>query len=43
VALSSDGETTLIGSPNDNSNVGAAWVFVNPPPSITTGLAVVTE
>jgi hypothetical protein len=28
VALSSDGNTALIGGPNDNSNAGAAWVFV---------------
>jgi Putative Ig domain/FG-GAP repeat len=28
VALSSDGNTVLIGGPGDNSLVGAAWVFV---------------
>jgi hypothetical protein len=27
VALSADGNTALIGGPNENSNVGAAWVF----------------
>ena len=28
VALSGDGETALIGGPNDNNRAGAAWVFV---------------
>ena len=27
VALSTDGNTALIGGPNDNSNVGSAWVY----------------
>ena len=27
VALSADGNTALIGGPDDNSSVGAAWVF----------------
>ncbi len=27
VALSADGDTAVIGGPNDNSKVGAAWVF----------------
>jgi hypothetical protein len=27
IALSGDGSTVLIGSPGDNGNVGAAWVF----------------
>jgi hypothetical protein len=31
VALSADGDTVLIGGPADNTNVGAAWAFVNPP------------
>jgi phosphodiesterase/alkaline phosphatase D-like protein len=31
VALSSDGYTALIGGPADNTNIGAAWAFVNPP------------
>jgi hypothetical protein len=29
VALSSNGNTALIGGPNDNGNVGAAWVFTH--------------
>jgi hypothetical protein len=29
VALSSDGATALIGSPGDNSNAGAVWVFTH--------------
>jgi hypothetical protein len=29
LALSSDGNTALIGGPADNNGVGAAWVFVN--------------
>jgi hypothetical protein len=28
VAISSDGNTALIGAPDDNANLGAAWVFV---------------
>jgi Tectonin domain/FG-GAP repeat len=28
VALSSDGNTALVGGPNDNAGIGAAWVFV---------------
>jgi hypothetical protein len=36
VALSSDGNTALIGGLSDNGEVGAAWVFVNPPSSVTT-------
>jgi hypothetical protein len=28
VSLSGDGNTVVIGAPADNSNVGAAWVFV---------------
>jgi hypothetical protein len=36
VALSSDGNTALIGGPGDNSWVGAAWVFT-PPPSPSDG------
>jgi len=27
VALSADGNTALVGGPNDNNNAGAAWVF----------------
>ena len=41
VALSADGNTALVGGPGDNSNGGAAWVFVMPVvstvPSITSG------
>jgi hypothetical protein len=42
VALSSDGNTTLIGGPNDNPGdngapgAGAAWVFAPPTPTSTT-------
>src|SRR5262249_49067380 len=28
VALSADGNTALVGAPQDNSNTGAAWVFI---------------
>jgi hypothetical protein len=31
VALSANGETMLIGGPNDNAQAGAAWVFTGPP------------
>ena len=31
VALSADGGTALVGGPFDDSNAGAAWVFVIPP------------
>ena len=34
VALSSDGNTAIVGGPTDNSNSGAAWVFVQPVPSL---------
>src|SRR2546423_153102 len=27
VALSSDGNTAIVGGPNDNNNTGAAWVY----------------
>ena len=38
ITLSADGSTGLIGGPNDNSNVGAAWVFIPsiPIPTITS-------
>ncbi len=41
VALSSDGETALIGGPSDNSETGAAWAFVylSVPPAATTNAA----
>jgi len=38
VALSSDASTALIGSPNDNGDVGTAAAFVNPPPGDVVGL-----
>ncbi len=31
VALSSDGNTALVGGPADSSGAGGAWAFVNPP------------
>jgi hypothetical protein len=31
VALSGDGNTAIVGGPGDNSDNGAAWVFVQPP------------
>jgi phosphodiesterase/alkaline phosphatase D-like protein len=39
VALSSEGSTALIGGAGDNGRVGAAWVFLNPPPTVVTGAA----
>jgi FG-GAP repeat len=36
-ALSADGNTALIGGPQDNGARGAVWAFVNPPPTVTTG------
>ena len=30
VALSSDGRTAIVGGPDDNGYVGAAWIFVAP-------------
>jgi hypothetical protein len=36
VALSSDGVTAVIGGPFDGGEAGAAWVFVNKVPSITS-------
>jgi hypothetical protein len=41
-ALSSDGNTALIGGLFDNGEVGAAWVFVNPPSSVTTTTTTTT-
>jgi hypothetical protein len=32
LALSADANTVLIGAPKDNGFIGAAWVFVTPPP-----------
>jgi phosphodiesterase/alkaline phosphatase D-like protein/phage gpG-like protein len=31
VALSSEGDTALVGGPADNANIGAAWVFTSSP------------
>jgi hypothetical protein len=31
VALSADGNTAIVGGPEDNGQIGAAWVFVQPP------------
>ncbi len=39
VALSSEGNTALIGGSGDNKNVGAAWVFVNNSPTVETKAA----
>ncbi|HET7225410.1 MAG TPA: hypothetical protein VFK69_06805 [Candidatus Eisenbacteria bacterium] len=36
VALSADGYTAIEGGTADNSNAGAAWVFVDPAPGIVT-------
>ena len=30
VALSADGGTAIVGGRSDNTNIGAAWVFINP-------------
>lgn len=35
VALSGNGRTALIGGPDDNEGVGAAWVFITPVPKFT--------
>jgi hypothetical protein len=41
--MSADGNTAIVGGPEDNSNTGAAWVFVQPAPSLqvtpTTNIA----
>jgi hypothetical protein len=37
VALSSDGYTALVGGSAENTFVGAAWVFANPPPVVLPG------
>jgi len=36
VSLSADGTTAIMGGYADNSGVGAAWVFVTPPPVLTS-------
>ena len=46
VALSSDGNTALIGGLNDNNEVGAAWVFEyphTPPTPVTESASTVTQ
>jgi hypothetical protein len=35
VALSADGSTAIVGGPDDNSQTGAAWVFVQPSLQVT--------
>jgi hypothetical protein len=35
VALAGDGNTAVVGGPRDNSQVGAAWVFVQPSLQVT--------
>ena len=35
VAISTDGLTALVGGPLDNSNAGAAWIFVATVPAVT--------
>jgi hypothetical protein len=39
VALSADGDTAVVGAPLDDVDVGSAFGFINPPPSVTTGAA----
>jgi hypothetical protein len=42
VALSADAGTALVGGPADKTEIGAGWVFVNPPqipPTVVTGAA----
>ena len=39
VALSSEGNTALMGGPTDNRDVGAAWVFANNAPTVVTKAA----
>jgi len=39
VSLSGDGNTAIVGGPNDNSNIGAAWVFAQPVFAGTPGKA----
>jgi hypothetical protein len=42
VALSGDGSTAILGGPADNSNLGAAWVFVQPGLQVTPATNIVT-
>ena len=39
VSLTADGNTAIVGGPNDNSNIGAAWVFAQPVFAGTPGKA----
>jgi Divergent InlB B-repeat domain len=41
VALSADGYTAFVGGPNDNGQVGAAWVFVQPALQVTPATNIV--
>jgi hypothetical protein len=36
IALSTDGNTAIVGGPYDNNNVGAVWVFAALPPTVTS-------
>jgi IPT/TIG domain/FG-GAP repeat len=38
-ALSADGETALIGGPDDNGKIGAAWAFAQLPAPTVTGVS----
>jgi len=40
VALSADGSTAIVGGPGDNSNAGAAWVFIIPPVIASNGPSI---
>jgi hypothetical protein len=42
VALSADGNTAIVGGDGDNSNFGAAWVFVQPSLQVTPAINIVT-
>jgi hypothetical protein len=39
VALAADGDTAVVGAPLDGVDVGSAFAFINPPPSVTTSAA----
>jgi hypothetical protein len=43
VAMSGDGNTSLIGGREDNNSVGAAWVFVTSPAVVTEPASSVTQ
>jgi hypothetical protein len=43
VALSADGITALVGAPGDNSNTGAAWVFVQPALQVAPATSIVAS